>query len=51
MASITLGGNAVNTSGSLPQVGTNPPDFQLVKSDLSVVSLADYKGSRVVLNI
>jgi thiol peroxidase len=51
MASITLGGNAINTSGSLPQVGTNAPEFQLVKSDLSVVSLADYKGSRVVLNI
>ncbi|SFA92197.1 thiol peroxidase (atypical 2-Cys peroxiredoxin) [Flavobacterium swingsii] len=51
MISITLGGNAINTSGSLPQVGTNAPDFKLVKSDLSVVSLADYKGSRVVLNI
>ena len=51
MASITLGGNAINTSGSLPQVGTNAPDFQLVKTDLSVASLADYKGSRVVLNI
>lgn len=51
MASITLGGNAINTSGSLPQVGTNAPDFTLVKSDLSVASLADYKGSRVVLNI
>ena len=51
MASVKLGGNAINTSGSLPQVGTNAPDFTLVKSDLSVASLADYKGSRVVLNI
>ena len=51
MASITLGGNAINTSGSLPQVGTNAPEFQLVKTDLSVTSLSDYKGSRVVLNI
>ena len=51
MAAITLGGNAINTSGSLPQVGTNAPDFTLVKSDLSVASLADYKGSRIVLNI
>ncbi len=51
MASITLGGNAINTSGSLPQVGTNAPDFTLVKSDLSIASLSDYKGSRVVLNI
>ncbi|MEO8234588.1 MAG: thiol peroxidase [Flavobacterium sp.] len=51
MASITLGGNAINTSGSLPQVGTNAPEFKLIKSDLSVASLSDYKGSRVVLNI
>ena len=51
MASITLGGNPIHTSGNLPQVGTMGPEFQLVKSDLSVASLADYKGSRVVLNI
>ncbi|SNB02106.1 lipid hydroperoxide peroxidase [Flavobacterium psychrophilum] len=51
MASVTLGGNAINTSGNLPEIGTNAPGFKLVKSDLSVVSLADYKGSRVVLNI
>jgi thioredoxin-dependent peroxiredoxin len=51
MASITLGGNAINTSGSLPQVGAVAPDFKLVKNDLSVASLSDYKGSKVVLNI
>jgi thiol peroxidase len=51
MASITLGGNPINTSGNLPQVGTKAPEFQLIKSDLSAASLADYKGSKVVLNI
>jgi thiol peroxidase len=51
MASITLGGNPIHTSGNLPQVGTMAPEFQLVKSDLSAASLADYKGSRIVLNI
>jgi thiol peroxidase len=51
MASITLGGNPIHTSGSLPQVGTIAPEFQLVNSDLAIVSLADYKGSKVVLNI
>ena len=51
MASITLGGNPIHTSGSLPQVGTMAPDFKLVNSDLAIVSLADYKGSKVVLNI
>jgi thioredoxin-dependent peroxiredoxin len=51
MATITLGGNAINTSGTLPQVGTVAPDFTLVKNDLSTISLADYKGSKLVLNI
>jgi thiol peroxidase len=51
MASITLGGNPIHTSGSLPQVGTIAPDFKLVNSDLAIVSLADYKGRKVVLNI
>jgi thioredoxin-dependent peroxiredoxin len=51
MASITLGGNPVNTIGNLPKVGVSAPNFQLVKNDLSVVSLSDYKGSNLVLNI
>ena len=51
MADITLGGNSIKTSGELPQAGTKAPDFTLVKTDLSTVSLADFKGSRVVLNI
>jgi len=51
MASITLGGNAVNTSGELPKVGTQAPNFKLVKTDLSSTSLEDYKGTKLVLNI
>lgn len=51
MASITLKGNPFNTAGSLPKVGDKAHDFSLVKSDLSTASLADFKGSRVVLNI
>lgn len=51
MAQITLKGNTINTVGELPQVGTQAKDFQLVKTDLSLSSLADYKGSKVVLNI
>ncbi len=51
MAQITLKGNPINTVGELPQIGTQAKDFQLVKTDLSVASLSDYKGSRVVLNI
>lgn len=51
MAAITLGGNAINTSGELPKVGTKAPEFQLVKNDLSLASLADFAGSKLVLNI
>jgi len=51
MAKITLGGNPINTCGELPKVGEKAPDFQLIKNDLSVTSIADFKGSKVVLNI
>jgi thiol peroxidase len=51
MASITLGGNPINTSGELPKVGSKAPDFKLVKNDLSIATLADFAGSKLVLNI
>ena len=51
MATVTLGGNPIQTSGELPKVGTKATDFNLVKTDLGTVNLADFKGSRVVLNI
>ncbi|HEY6142432.1 MAG TPA: thiol peroxidase [Flavobacterium sp.] len=51
MASITLGGNPVNTSGELPKVGSKLADFKLAKNDLSIATLADFAGSKLVLNI
>lgn len=51
MASITLGGNPANTVGELPSLNTNAPSFTLTKSDLSEVSLSDYSGHKIVLNI
>lgn len=51
MATVTLRGTPVETSGDLPTVGSQAPDFTLVSQDLSETSLADYKGKRVVLNI
>jgi len=51
MASITLGGNPIHTNGELPVVGSKATDFNLVKTDLGTASLADFAGSRVVLNI
>ena len=51
MAAITLGGNAIHTIGNLPETGTVAPNFELVKEDLSIATLSDYNGKRVVLNI
>jgi thioredoxin-dependent peroxiredoxin len=51
MATITLKGNPVNTIGNLPAKGSVAPDFKLVKSDLSEISLKDFRGKKVVLNI
>ena len=51
MATIKLKGNSINTKGNLPEVGSQAPDFKLVKNDLSEISLSDYKGKKVVLNI
>jgi thiol peroxidase len=51
MASITLKGNPITTIGSLPAVGSQAPDFSLVKTDLGAVTLKDYSGKKLVLNI
>lgn len=51
MASITLGGNPINTSGELPKVGSKLADFKLVKNDLSVADLSTFAGKKLVLNI
>jgi thioredoxin-dependent peroxiredoxin len=51
MAKISLQGNEINTIGTLPSIGEKAPDFSLVKSDLSRVSLKDFEGQRLVLNI
>ena len=51
MAKTALKGNEVNTVGELPAVGSQAPDFLLVKPDLSEASLASYHGQKVILNI
>lgn len=51
MAKITLKGNEIDTVGSLPAVGSEAPAFTLVTTDLSEISLKDYRGKNVVLNI
>lgn len=51
MALITLGGNPIHTSGELPQKKSKAFDFKLVTTDLSTVTLSDFAGKKLVLNI
>src|SRR3954467_3614854 len=51
MAQITMGGNPIHTSGELPAVGAQAPDFRLTGTDLKDVSLATYRGKKKILNI
>jgi len=51
MAVITLKGNPIHTSGDLPKVGSKAPDFRLTKADLSDVTLKDFAGKKIILNI
>jgi thiol peroxidase len=51
MAQITLKGNAISTQGNLPAVGSQAPDFKVTKADLSDVSLKDFAGKKILLNI
>ena len=51
MADITFKDSPVTTIGELPTVGSKAPSFDLVGSDLSPVTLADFAGKKIVLNI
>jgi thioredoxin-dependent peroxiredoxin len=51
MSTVLLKGTPTTTSGELPKTGEKIKDFTLVKTDLSRVSLKDFAGSRLVLNI
>jgi len=51
MATVTLKGNPFHTAADLPAVGSQAPDFVLTGAGLADLSLADFKGSKLVLNI
>lgn len=51
MAQITLGGNAISTSGNLPTTGSSAPDFLLTTVDMSSSNLETYAGKKKILNI
>ena len=51
MSSTRLKGEHVFLSGDLPENGTKISLKELVRADLSVVSLDDFRGRRKILNI
>ena len=51
MATIALEGNEIHTVGELPAAGTTAPAFTLTNGELAEVSLADFAGKKVILNI
>jgi thiol peroxidase len=51
MAQFFIKGKPANTVGDLPSVGSDAPDFTLVKSDMSNMSLSELKGKKIILNI
>ena len=51
MANVTFKNESTSTSGELPAVGDQLPDFTLVGTDLAEFTPADFAGQRVVLNI
>ena len=51
MATTNFKGTPVKIAGEFIKVGEMAPDFNLVKTDLSTLSLKELKGKNVVLNI
>jgi thiol peroxidase len=51
MATVTLQGNPINTSGDLPAVGSKAPAFSLTTDALKEVGLPKFAGKKKLLNI
>ncbi|CAN5223713.1 thiol peroxidase [soil metagenome] len=51
MATITLKGNPVQTTGDLPEVGSRLPDVRLTDSELRDVTLAEWAGKKKLISI
>ncbi len=51
MATVTLGGTPFPISGEVPAAGVAAPDFTLTGGDLGDISLGDFAGKRLILNV
>jgi len=51
MAEVLFKGTPSHTSGELPKIGSQAPDFRLTTADLSDVTLANFRGKKKLLSI
>lgn len=51
MATITLQGNEIHTSGDLPKVGAHAPECTLTDAELNDVPLSKWHGRKKLMNI
>lgn len=51
MATVTLKGNPVTTSGELPAAGAKAPAWTLTGADLGPVTAGSFAGKKIILNI
>ncbi|GAB5538421.1 MAG: thiol peroxidase [Salibacteraceae bacterium] len=51
MATITFKGDQITTTGSLPKSGEAAPKFTLTNDSMQDITLDDFKGQKLVLNI
>ena len=51
MATVTLRGNPIHTSGELPEVGSQAPDFTVTGTNLGDIKRDDFAGKNLILNI
>ncbi len=51
MTDIGFKGSTVHSVGSLPEVGSKAPDFEVTGLDFSPIISADFAGSKLVINI
>ena len=51
MATITLQGNEIHTSGDLPNVGAHAPECTLTDAELNDIPLSQWHGRKKLMNI
>lgn len=49
--SIVYKGTILHTTGKMVKVGSKAPDFHLTQSNMKDISLSDFKGKKVILNV